>query len=402
MEKFSSKELFLKIMNFEPCDRTLNWEFGYWGGTINRWYKEGLPRVRGFSPELKFGQSVPGNAVAAGSTSWGGEIPVKDYDVSHYFNFDEGFTLVPYNYWIFPLFEKKIVFEDDKYIEFYDVDGIRKKSLKDDSSMPFFMEWPVKNENDWEKIKDERFNLDSIGKRFSGNFKEFAEKSKSIKSPLGILDAPVGFFGSLRFLIGEENLFMLYYDKPGFLNKILDHLCNLWISMAEELTSEIDFDFAFFWEDMAGKQGSFISPAVFRQFMTPGYIKFISFLKSKGIKHFLVDTDGKVNDLIPLFLEAGITIMYPFEQQAGNNLTEIRNRFPDLGIIGGFDKNCLFKGRNFIDAELEKMPLLINKGGFIPCADHLIPPNCSWEDFEYYRNRLEKIIEIFRVLKKSY
>ncbi|MCL4416302.1 MAG: hypothetical protein M1365_06350, partial [Actinobacteria bacterium] len=333
----TSRELFLKIMGFSPCERTLKWEFGYWGGTINRWYKEGLHKTKGFPTELKYGQAIPGNAVAAGSPSWGGEIPVKDYDVSHYFNFDEGFTLLPYNYWIFPIFEKKVIYEDDKYIDFYDVDGIRKKNLKDDSSMPFFMEWPVKSENDWEKMKEERFNFDSIGKRFSGNYSEFIEESKNIKSPLGIFDAPTGFFGSIRFLIGEENLFLLYYDNPELLNSILDHLCNLWLAMAEELLPKINFDFAAFWEDMAGRQGSFISPAVFRQFMTPRYRRIISFLKSKGMKHFLVDTDGNVNDLIPLFLEAGITIMYPFEQQAGNDLLEMRKKFPNLGMIGGFD-----------------------------------------------------------------
>lgn len=395
----TSKELFLKIMGFKPCERTLKWEFGYWGGTINRWYKEGLHKKKGFPAELKYGQAVPGNAVAAGSPSWGGEIPEKDYDVSHYFNFDEGFTLLPYNYWIFPIFEKKVIYEDDKYIDFYDVDGIRKKNLKDDSSMPFFMEWPVKSESDWERIKEERFNFDSIGRRFSGNYAEFIEKSKNIKAPLGIFDAPAGFFGSIRFLLGEENLFLLYYDNPKLLNKILDHLCNLWLAMAEELVFKINFDFASFWEDMAGKQGSFIGPAVFRQFMTPRYKKIINFLKSKGLKHFLVDTDGNVNDLIPLFLEAGITIMYPFEQQAGNNLLEIRKKFPDLGIIGGFDKNCLYKDKSFIDTELEKIPLLISKGGYVPCADHLIPPNCSWETFKYYRNKLEKIINTVKILR---
>ena len=34
---------FNRIMNFEPCDRTIIWEFGYWAGAIKRWYKEGMP-----------------------------------------------------------------------------------------------------------------------------------------------------------------------------------------------------------------------------------------------------------------------------------------------------------------------------------------------------------------------
>ncbi|GAG63718.1 unnamed protein product, partial [marine sediment metagenome] len=34
-----ARERFLKIMNFEKVDRNIDWEFGYWGGALNRWYK---------------------------------------------------------------------------------------------------------------------------------------------------------------------------------------------------------------------------------------------------------------------------------------------------------------------------------------------------------------------------
>jgi len=118
----------------------------------------------------------------------------------------------------------------------------------------------------------------------------------------------------------------------------------------------------------------------------------INFLKSKGIKYFLVDTDGKVDGLIPLFLEAGINVMIPFEQQAGNNLIEFRKNYPELRMMGGFDKNTLYKGKEYINKELEKMPYLISKGGYIPYSDHDVPPNSSWENFKYYRNKLQDII----------
>lgn len=85
---------------------------------------------------------------------------------------------------------------------------------------------------------------------------------------------------------------MLYYDDDELVYDILNYLCEMWILMAEELISKMEFDLACFWEDMAGKQGSLISPQTFREFTTPSYKKIINFLKSKGIKLFLVDTDG--------------------------------------------------------------------------------------------------------------
>lgn len=394
----STKDIFLKVMNFKHSDRTINWEFGYWGGTLKKWYGEGLHKVKGLTEEVSEGRGIVGPGHPSGIPGFDGKIPLKDFDVSNYFHFDEEFTLVPYNYWIFPSYDRQIVLEDERYIELYDADGIRKKILKDDSSMPFWLDWPVKNRKDWENVKKERFNFDSIGKRYGDNINSFIKKARDRTFPLGILGPPTGFFGTLRSLIGEQRLFLLYYDDPELINSILDHLCELWLLMIEELTSKIEFDVACFWEDMSGKQGSLISPATFKQFMTPRYKKIISFLKTKGIRLFVVDTDGKVDELIPLFVEAGINMMYPFEQQAGNNLVKIRKKYPELRMLGGFNKNVLSEGKVAIDKELEKMSYLISKGGYIPYADHLIPPNSPWQNFKYYRERLKEIIYSTKVL----
>lgn len=264
--------------------------------------------------------------------------------------------------------------------------------------MPFWLEWPVKDRKSWEKIKEERFSLDTIGDRYYGNIDSFIQKTRERTYPLGILGAPTGFFGTLRFLVGEQALFMLYYDDPKLVEDVLDHLCQMWLFMIEELTSRMDFDIACFWEDMAGKQGSLISPDIFKRFMPPGYKRIIDFLKTKGIDHFVVDTDGNVDELIPLFMEAGIDMMYPFEQQAENDLITIRKKYPDLVMMGGFNKNVLLRSKGDIDRELEKMEFLIKSGGFIPCADHLIPPNTPWENFKYYREKLKEIIYRTKIL----
>jgi len=394
----SAKEIFLKIMNFEPCSRTLKWEFGYWGGTLERWYGEGLAKIDNPVDKLKYGGALVGPGHPSGSPSWSGKIPKIEADVHNLFKYDEEWSLAPYDYWLFPKFENIVINEDDKYIEYYGTDGIRKREYKDMSSMPMFLEFPVKDRNDWEKIKEERLNFNSIDKRFRGDKKHYIGQIKDRKKPLGIFDDPIGFFGSMRMLIGEDRLFMLYYDDPKLIKDIANHLCQLWILMAENLTSEIEFDIAVFWEDMSGKQGSLISPAAFNEFMTPYYKKLTGYLRSRGIKYFNVDSDGYVCNLIPLFLDAGINSMYPFEQQAGNDLINYRKIFPGLRMMGGIDKNALYKGKEYIDRELEKTTSLISQGGYVPFLDHIIPPNVSWENFKYYRNKLNQIIDSTKVL----
>ena len=144
---------------------------------------------------------------------------------------------------------------------------------------------------------------------------------------------------------------------------------------------------------MSYKSGSLISPALFREFMLPCYKRLTGFIRSHGINTIIVDTDGNCSELIPLFMEGGVTGMYPLEVQAGMNVAQIAQDFPSLQIMGGIDKTKL-KSKELIDKELEeKVPFVLKRGGYIPFLDHLAPPDISWELFAYYRNKLNQMIQ---------
>jgi hypothetical protein len=52
------------------------------------------------------------------------------------------------------------------------------------------------------------------------------------RRPVGLLGNPVGFFASLRFLMGEVNLFLAGYDQPHLLRDMIWYLCDLWLALA--------------------------------------------------------------------------------------------------------------------------------------------------------------------------
>ncbi len=386
----NTKERFLMILDFKKPDRCIDWEFAYWGGTINRWYKEGLHEVNGLVQKVEEGETIGGPGLY-----WSEDNPwIYAGDVDEHFGFDEGIRRPPVNIWIFPGYEVRVIDEGERKKEIVDKDGIRKIIMKDNSSMPYWLEWPVKDRRSWERVRRERLNLkkDSVEKRILTDKRTMISNIENSTYPVGLLGYPAGFFGSLRFLIGDVNLFMLYYDDPALVKDISSYLTDFWIDCCEEMLSWFDVDAVFFWEDMAGRNGSLISPKMFREFMTPCYRKLIGFLKSRGIKHFIVDTDGKVDELVPLFLETGITGVYPFERQAGNDLLTFRKKYPKLQMMGGFDKNVLIKSKKEIDDELDIVKECLKFGGYIPMADHLIPPNVPFEIFEYYRNKIKQIL----------
>jgi uroporphyrinogen decarboxylase len=385
-------ELFLKIMNFEDCERCINWEFSYWGGTLNRWYMEGLPKKYGLERDVGYGETVCGPGLHYPLISIGaGYNVLVDRDVSGFFKFDDGILTFPINHWIFPKFDARVLEEDENIKKVIDEDGVTKIVKKDSSSMPYWLDWPVKDEKSWEEFKEERFQI-NYEERLDKNFSDYDNILKEKAVPVNLFGDPVGFYGSIRYLIGEMNLLYMYYDNPSFVKKILNFLADFWINIAEEILSRYEIKVVSFWEDMSGKNGPLIGPATFREFMSPCYKRIIDFLRSKGAEHFIVDTDGKIDVLIPLFLDAGMTGILPIERQAGNDLLGIRRKYPKLQIMGGFDKNVLTYSIKEIDIELKIIKEMIKKGGYIPFCDHLVPPNVSWSNYKYFREKLTDII----------
>ena len=72
-----------------------------------------------------------------------------------------------------------------------------------------------------------------------------------------------------------------------------------------------------YWEDMASKNGPFVSPAMFREFLQPCYHAIIAELRKHGCVLGIVDCDGNPHDIVANWLEEGVNIMFPLEVTAG-------------------------------------------------------------------------------------
>ena len=126
-------------------------------------------------------------------------------------------------------------------------------------------------------------------------------------------------------------------------------------------------------------------PPLFQEFMLPYYREYISCCKTLGIKHFMVDSDGNNDVLLPLFIEAGVNIFSPFEVPAGNDVREVRKRYPELVIAGGIDKRSLFEDFDAIRREVDRVvPWMWERGGYFPSLDHSTPPNVPLKNWEFY------------------
>ena len=97
----NSRDKFMNVLTFNTNGPIPEWEFAYWYDTVERWYGEGLPRVKP-TPRIPCQQWLSGEAVAK-----------YEYDVHNYFGFDEWAGMVPVEYGPYPEFEE-IIYEQDE------------------------------------------------------------------------------------------------------------------------------------------------------------------------------------------------------------------------------------------------------------------------------------------------
>jgi hypothetical protein len=380
-----SRERFLATMRFQPVDRAPNWEMGYWAGALEQWYTEGLPR----HPQAPTGL-VPGAGVKGEGFPWRRSEP-KDWSVHAHFGLDKGIEKIDGEWGVWPPFPTEVLWEDEEHVKRRAADGSVVLLRKDSSSLPHVLEWPVKDRASWEQLKEERLRIDISG-RLSDDWPQQIAEYRIRDWPLVIGGPFLGVFSSLRDLFGFESMMYTFFDDPQLIRDVLGHLTALWLGLFEEVLSQTDVDYAYFWEDMSYKSGSMVSPRIFREFLMPVYQRINGFFRGRGIDIVLLDTDGDVWDLIPLFLEGGVTGLYPFEVRAGMDVAEVRKRYPRLQMLGGIDKNALVEGPEAIDRELARVAPVVKTGGYVPGIDHYVQPNVPWEHFRYYRQRLVEIL----------
>lgn len=305
-----------------------------------------------------------------------------------YFGFDASFALPELHAGIWPPFERVTLEETATSVVFRDERGITQRS-RGDGSMPEFLEYPVKTPADWERLKAERLDPRAPG-RVAQGWDAFRARLERTGEAVQVGAYPFGVFGTPRDLLGVERLLVGFYDEPEMIRDMMEHLTDLWIALWERVAAEVRIDHIHIWEDMAGKQGSMISPAMVKDFMMPCYDRVAAFARRAGARVVSVDTDGMCAQLVPVMAAHGVNVFFPFEVQAGNDILAYRRRYPELGIWGGLDKRALALDRAAIDREVGRARAMLAQGRYLPGFDHLIPPDVPWENFRYAAERLRE------------
>ena len=352
----TSRERFLRTMRFQRPDVPYVKAVSRWQETCDRWRREG----------------------------WDGR-PLEEV-----FGTDRMLGVGVY-YGPVPRFEYRVLEEDERTKVYVNHEGIVMREFKGygSSSMPQFLRFPVEDEADFDRLCRERLGL-RFEERVPPDWQRRVEGWRSRTDPLMCFaDRWGGFFGPLRNLMGLEGLSFAFYDQPKLIERMMDQRAGAIIEITGKILEYTDIDAFAFWEDMAYKTGPLLGPDMFRRFMLPRYREVCDWLRGRGVELIFVDSDGNINELIPLWLEAGVNGIWPLEVAAGMDVCELRRTYGrDLLMIGGIDKRAVAAGGEVMRREVDRVMPVVEGGGYIPELDHGAPPDISWKNMCEYMEYL--------------
>lgn len=359
----TERERFLATMRYEPRDRCPIMDFSFWDETLPEWHKQGLPE----------------HVVNANS--------------DEYFGMDSMGESPPLHNGLFPAFEWRVLEDlgDEEIVR--DWVGVTFRWQKSMKSIPLYLDHTLKGRDTWESDFKGRLNPDDPD-RIPPELPEVIARLNRPEQERLVTVHVGSLYGWIRDWMGVEEASYLVYDDPELFEEMVETITQIQeVVLAKAFALGLKADCANMWEDMCYSGGPLLTPSIFNRVLVPRYRRIMDVLRKNGVDLCWTDCDGKIDELIPGWLEAGINIMFPIEVGTwGADPVKFRKEYGrDLRMMGGFDKHILAQSKESITREVERFAPLVEEGGFIPFPDHRVPPDVPYEHYRHYLREIRRV-----------
>jgi Uroporphyrinogen decarboxylase (URO-D) len=185
-------------------------------------------------------------------------------------------------------------------------------------------------------------------------------------------------------------------DRPELISEFMRIEAEMVEVLMERFLLEVQIDAAIFSEPIGGNNGALISPRMYEKFVLSSYTPLLVVLKRHGVDTVILRTYANARVLIPSMLKYGINCLWACETNAeAMDYRSLRKEFGrDLRLIGGIDLDVLREGKAAIQREVqEKVPPLLEQGGYVPLADGRVRADIPYENYVYYRELLQRVTQ---------
>ncbi|HAI14692.1 MAG TPA: hypothetical protein DCM28_23505 [Phycisphaerales bacterium] len=364
------RQRFLNTMHYRTPDRYPLYDFNFWDETIPIWYDQGLDRKwtrRNIHELFELDASLGG----------GDNTSVKD---------------IGSNVGLLPAFEHEVLQDlgDEEIVR--QGDGALVRRHKHHVSIPPHVGHTLVDRQSWTEHYLPKLDPDDPARLPA----DFAARVAMHTHPDRdyVLTVNAGsLFGWLRDWMGMENIALVPYDDSAWLEEMVTTLADVTVAVLTKIfESGMRPDWCTMWEDMCYNSGPLLGPDHFKQYLVPHYRRITDICYKYGCDVISVDCDGKIDALVPHWLDAGVNCMFPIEIGNWADPVDLRERFgKEMLMMGGFDKHILAQTPDAIDAEILRLTPLVESGGYIPFCDHRVPPDVPLVNYQYYCKRAGQV-----------
>ncbi len=370
------RERFAATMHYGPRDRAPICDFSFWDETVTAWHEQGMPRsVNRDNSDDYFGMDPLFRCVLAPEST--ALVVPADPNRSVY----EGVCVG-----LVPEFDEEVIEDRGDAEVVQQPDGVRVLRKKHHSTIPLHQGHLLVDRESWRKHYLPRLDPDDP-RRYPADWDRCAALWRNENRELPIFLNGGSLYGWIRNWMGLEAVSLAVYDDPAWFEEMVTTVADCIIGvLSRVLETGAQFDGCAIWEDMCYNRGPLLGPAQFERYLSPHYRRLSDLLRRHGVDVIWVDCDGKIDALLPLWIDAGVNCLFPVEVGTwGGDAIALRQQYgKDLLLMGGYDKNILTHGKQAIEAEVHRLAPLVEEGGFIGFCDHRVPPNVSLEDYLHY------------------
>jgi len=136
---------------------------------------------------------------------------------------------------------------------------------------------------------------------------------------------------------------------------------------------------------------------MFNNLINISYEPLLEVLRRHDVETIIFRTYANSRILLPVVLERGFNALWACETYVeAMDYADIRREYGrDLRLIAGIDVDALRQDKETIRRELnEKLPPLLQQGGFIPLANGRVRAVVPYDNYVYYRSLLAEIVQV--------
>jgi len=204
----------------------------------------------------------------------------------------------------------------------------------------------------------------------------------------------VEVFEMIKDVLGHEIMLMAMMSDPEWIHDIFDHYTTVAIKLFEMNEAEgMVCDGAFVYGDMAYKNGPFMSPTHYREFLQPYHKRLFDTFHKRGMP-VMFHSDGDIRMVLQDLIDSGVDAINPLENSANMDVRELAPLWGDrLGFVGNIDvKVLLTNDRDKVLEEVRsKLRAAMPYHGYIYHSDHSIPPGVTLDTYKLVLEEVRRI-----------